>query len=43
MSEGDKEKDTDQVEPLEAKPGGKMAGTMRITAAASDEKEEDKE
>ena len=43
MSEGDKEKDTDQVEPLEAKPGGKMAGTMRVISAASDEKEEDKE
>jgi hypothetical protein len=37
------EKDTNQVEPLEAKPGGKIAGTMRIISAVSDEKEEDKE
>ena len=38
MSEGDKEKDTDRVEPLEVKPGGKMAGTMRIATACDEKK-----
>ena len=33
MSEGDKEKDTDRVEPLEAKPGGKEKGTTPLKAA----------
>ena len=41
MSEGDKEKDTDRVKPLEAKPGGKEAGTTRIMLASK--KEDDKE
>ena len=30
MSEGDKEKDTDQVVPLEVKPGGKEKGTRKV-------------
>ena len=41
MSEGDKEKDTDRVDPLEAKPGGKAAGTKKIVLASK--KEDDKE